>query len=189
MPQIPPDPELKATESALGSLTPLASRLDRDNLMFQAGAISGGGAVRLRWAWPAVAAALSVALAGESLLLLGHKSPRVAERIVLVPAPAAGPSERGPVIAHSGATARPVQFSDKSQPAHEGHAYDAWAVVSDYQRRQELVGRFGLDALPDPTPAAWRLSDGDEIDSTRTSPSGLLRSQELKRILEPGDPS
>ena len=38
---IPSDPKLKAIESALGELIPVSSRLDRDQLMFQAGALSG----------------------------------------------------------------------------------------------------------------------------------------------------
>ena len=46
MPQIPPDPELKAIESALGELIPLSSRLDRDKLMFQAGAMSKAASSR-----------------------------------------------------------------------------------------------------------------------------------------------
>ena len=58
MPQIPPDPELKAIESALGELIPLSSRLDRDKLMFQAGAMSRPAASPRRWVWPAIAAAL-----------------------------------------------------------------------------------------------------------------------------------
>ena len=85
MPQIPPDPELKAIESALGELIPLSSRLDRDKLMFQAGAMSRPAPSR-PWAWPAITAALSVALAGESFFLASRPAPRVVERIVYVPA-------------------------------------------------------------------------------------------------------
>src|SRR5450755_2834330 len=90
MPQIPTDPELKAIESALGELIPLASGIDRDRLMFQAGAMSRSTPRPRRWAWPALTAALSVALAGESLFLGNRPAPRVVERIVFVPAPATG---------------------------------------------------------------------------------------------------
>ena len=89
MPQIPSDPELKAIEAALAGLAPLSSRLNRDKLMFAAGAMSRPGARERRWAWPAITATLTVALAGESLFLAARPAPRVVERIVLVPAPTA----------------------------------------------------------------------------------------------------
>ena len=82
MPQIPPDRELKAIESALGELIPVSSRLDRDKLMFQAGAMSKPAPSR-RWAWPAITAVLSVALAGESLFSWrARPAPQDVEQIV-----------------------------------------------------------------------------------------------------------
>ena len=63
------DPELNDIESALGGLVPVPSRLDRDALMFEAGAASARSASRGRWVWPSIAATLAVALVSESLVL------------------------------------------------------------------------------------------------------------------------
>ena len=78
MSQEPLDPELKAVESTLGRLAPARSRLDRDRLMFQAGAMS----VRLR-----IASTLGLAVGrgdarplvvvSESVALATRSDPRV----------------------------------------------------------------------------------------------------------------
>jgi hypothetical protein len=194
MPQIPPDPELKAIESALGELIPISSRLDRDKLMFQAGANSKTGPSR-RWAWSAITAALTVALAAESLFLLARPAPRVVERIVFVPAPAgAVRSEDTNIAKEAGAhTARrgarpPGITSDimvRSGPFSSGSRGSA----SDYQRAQNLVIRFGLDAFPE-RPAIVLLEDDLGMEArSGLKPAGALRSLELERILKPGGPS
>jgi hypothetical protein len=187
MPQIPPDPELKAIESALGELIPLSSGLDRDKLMFQAGAISRSTANPRRAVWPAIAAALGVALAAESLFLGTRPAPRVVERIVFVPAPAPAiaSAAASQVIASPGPENAPRQSLTASEPL----LFASWAVESDYQRFQELVIRFGLDALPEPPSVVSRSDGGDLSPAPGLSPAGALRSLELKRILNPGDPS
>jgi hypothetical protein len=194
MPQIPPDPELKAIESALGELIPISSRLDRDKLMFQAGAMSKP-ASRRRWAWPAITAALSVALAGESIFFLARPASRVVERIVFVPAPAGAVRFEDTNVAKEAAAdtarrgARPSGITNdlmvQSGPLSSGSPRGD----SDYQRAQNLVIRFGLDAFPE-RPAVVVLETGLGMETrSGLKPAGAMRSLELEKILKPGDPS
>jgi hypothetical protein len=196
MPQIPPDPELKAIESALGELIPVSSRLDRDKLMFQAGAMSNAAPSR-RWAWPAITAALSFALAGPSLFLGSRPAPQVVERIVFVPAPAAAATiaSEGTTVAKEAdaSTARwelgPHSISDGPSAGSEPFSLGSSRGASDYQRFQNLVILFGLDALPERAVVVAR--EGDRAIETRSGlpPAGALRSLELEKILKPGGPS
>jgi hypothetical protein len=196
MPQIPPDPDLKAIESALGELIPVSSRLDRDKLMFQAGAISKPASNRRR-AWPAITAALSIALAGESLFLLARPAPRGVERIVFVPAPAAAAtiSSSDMTVAKEAdaSTARreprPPGISNDLMVGLGPFSSGSSGGASDYRRFQNLVILFGLDALPERALVVAREDDrGLEIRSG-LKPAGALRSLELEKILKPGDPS
>ena len=66
MSQVPNDAELTSVESALGGLIPISSELDRDLLMFQAGALSRMRSRRTAWVWPSVAALLSFVVACET---------------------------------------------------------------------------------------------------------------------------
>ena len=188
MPQIPSDPELKAIEAALAGLAPLSSRLNRDKLMFAAGAMSRPGARERRWAWPAITATLTVALAGESLFLAARPAPRVVERIVLVPAPTAAPA--APVSAAPAVVSERSEYSSReSVAAREPVTSGSWAVASDYERLEEMVTRFGLDAVPEPDPITPRALGGDEPTGAGPSSAGALRNLELQKILNPGDPS
>jgi hypothetical protein len=196
MPQIPPDPELKAIESALGELIPVSSRLDRDKLMFQAGAMSKAAPNR-RWAWPAITAALSVALAAESLFLAARPAPRIVERIVLVRAPAAAAaiSSEDTTVAKE-ADASTARREPRTPEITNDHIVRSGLFSSglsggpsDYQRFQNLVILFGLDALPERAVVVAREDDhGLEIRSG-LKPAGALRSLELQKILKPGGPS
>ena len=76
MSQEPSDPELTDIESALGQLVPVPSRLDRDRLMFDAGAALVRPAPRRKWVWPSLAATLAVGLASESFVLAVRPGPR-----------------------------------------------------------------------------------------------------------------
>ncbi len=174
MRQVPSDPELKAIESALGALVPVSSRLDRDKLMFQAGAVSTPAA-RRRWVWPVITSVLSVALAGESLVLGLRRSPQIVERIVFMPAPTRSD--------------RPENTPAESAPGRERPAVESVALGSDFQRFQDLVMRFGLDALSGPPSVASRSDGGELPEGPEPRPAGALRTLELQRILKPGDPS
>jgi hypothetical protein len=196
MSQIPSDPELKAIESALGELIPVSSRLDRDKLMYQAGAMSKPGPSR-RWAWPAITAALCVALAGESLFLGARSSPRVVERIVFMPAPAAEVA-----ISSEGATAtneadapparmvaRAPGITNDDRARSVPFTFGLSSDASDYQRFRNLVILFGLDALPERAVVVASEDDREIEARAGLKPAGALRSVELERILKPGGPS
>jgi hypothetical protein len=190
MQQIPQDPELKAIESALGGLVPRSSKLDRDKVMFQAGAMSTRGAKERRWVWPAISAALCALLAGESLFLGARPAPRVVERIVLVPAP---PADSAAIASapdsQSDASRAPENASGESPAARDQLAVASWATGSEYQRFHDLVMRFGLDALPEPRAVTSGLDGGELPNGSGLRPAGALRSLELERILKPGGPS
>ncbi len=106
MPQEPLDPELKTIEDALGRLAPARSRLDRDRLMFQAGALSARSAPQHRWVWPSIAAALALLAMSESVVL----AVRPGTRVIVVQAPA--PQEQ-PV------STRPVELLSDAEPSQE----------------------------------------------------------------------
>jgi len=195
MSQIPPDPELKALESALGDLVPVSSRLNRDKLMFQAGAMSKSAASG-RWGWPAIAAALSVALAGESVFIGTRPAPRVVERIVFVPTPsgaAANAARQGPgpsgIVDAAVEQRRPSGIADGQTVAPKQITVGSLEVASDYQRFQNLVVRFGLDAFPERPAVVSREEDRGVSSGSGIRSAGTLRSLELERILKPGDPS
>jgi hypothetical protein len=182
MSQIPPDPELKALESALGELVPVSSRVNRDKLMFQAGAMSNSAASR-RSSWPAIVAVLSLALAAESVFIGTRPAPRVVERTVFVPAPverAADPAAQ---------ELRPPGIPDRHAAAREQLTVGSSEAASGYQRFQNLVIRFGLDAFPERPAFVSREDDGGMSPESRLRPAGALRSLELERIFKPGDPS
>jgi hypothetical protein len=190
MPQFPPDPELKAIESALGEFVPRSSRLDRDKLMFQAGAISRSTAKPRRWVWPAVTAALTIALAAESLFLGTRPAPWVVERFVLVPAPQPAPAAvEAAAAAQANVSPEPENTRPQLTAASDPFPFAWWGVESDYQRLQDLMIRFGLDALPERPAVASRSDGGNRSPSPGLRPAGALRSLELERIFNPGDPS
>ena len=93
-------PDLKAFEAALGGLVPADSRLNRDRLMYLAGAAAAAPATRHRamrfhrlpaLLWPAATAALFLIAAGLGAIV-AFREPQV--RVVYVDRPSAG-SNRG----------------------------------------------------------------------------------------------
>jgi len=196
---IPPDSEFKAIERALGDLVPVSSRLDRDQLMFQAGALSVRSRSRGRWVWPSIAATLAIALASESLVLAVRPAPRVVERIVVVREPAPAPpspstastSSTGPASDAAIPSREPSPMTVLSQPSSSGELLSPplWAGVSDHQRLQDLVLRFGLDALPERNPRLSRSSGQIDQDDAPVESAGSLRRLELEKLLNPGGPS
>jgi len=194
---MPPDPELRAIESALGELVPVLSRLDRDQLMFQAGAVSARPSSRGRWAWPSIAATLAIALFAESLAVAVRSAPRVVDRVVVVhesaPAPPSPPADStfAPGSASGRAIPSPSPLTVLSQPSSSGDSLSPplWARVSDSQRLQDLVLRFGLDALPERAPLLSRYDGQIDRHATPLEPAGSLRRLELEKLLDPGGPS
>ena len=142
------DPELTDIESALAGLVPVPSRLDRDKLMFDAGAASARQASQRRWVWPSIAATLAV---GAGFRVAGPRhsaGPHVIEKVVVRFLTSTWPHSTsfGPAAA--------VAHLDSAEPLNEARSSEppslaaSWLAKPDYQRVQELVLRLGLDALP-----------------------------------------
>jgi hypothetical protein len=160
------DLELTALETALGGLAPAASRVDRDALMFRAGAASvrAGRARSTPRLWPALVASLAVLALGEGVLLA--RRPVVVERVVVAQAPA-------PAV--SAAEALPA-----SPPAASAIATPPATPAG---RLEWQLARYGLDALPAAPPGAWSGPAGEG------PPSGLRLRERLLREFEPGGPA
>jgi hypothetical protein len=177
------DPELNDIESALRGLVPVPSRLDRDALMFQAGAALARSTPRGRWIWPSIAATLAIALFSESLLLVIRPDPPVIERIVVVrePAPATGMPARLDVPAPPPA---PQDALSGAWSPDAPSLASSWPEVPGYQRVQDLVLRLGLDALPErSSPPESRFDRTEESVDVPVPSAGHLRRLELEKLL------
>jgi hypothetical protein len=166
---IAPDPNLSAIEAALGALVPARSQIDRDRLMFRAGQAAARPSPSGRRAWIATAASLALVALGEAALLAHRPPPRVVERVIVVrePAPVAPPDDR--IVAE--------------KPAPRPAAHPLSLGNTAYERLASQVIRYGLDGLPASPSAGW-------TDPRPWPPSsGLLLHEELRKILNPGDPS
>jgi hypothetical protein len=194
MSQVPEHPELEEVEAALRALVPGPSRLDRDRLMFEVGALSGRGTSWRHRAWPAAAAVLALALAGESWLMAVRPAPRVVERLVVVREPSGTPSS-GSVAAQFARPAAPLVpasgrlLSDRPDGPSDADLSTRWVTVADSHRLHGNAPRFGLDGPPKP-PRPDVNADG-QTGSTGRSPAsvGALRRLELEKWLDPGDRS
>lgn len=176
MSQEPLDPELRTIEEALGRLAPARSRLDRDRLMFQAGALSARSASQYRWVWPSIAAVLAVLAMSESMVL----AVRPGTRVVLVQAPA--PQEQ-PV------SARPVELPSNAEPPRSIES-DLWLPGDSaglWLKRQVL--KFGLEGLPDPPPLLTQARRSGPVPRTGSEPDAPLRRYEIDKVLDLGGPS
>ena len=163
-----PDPELAAVAAALQSLKPAQSRLDRDLVMFRAGQASMRGASRRPWGLRLVAAGLAFAALGEGLLLARRPAPEVVERVVAIREPAP-----------------PAVVEPRPEPATEPATPDPDLALgrTDHERLTLQVLRYGLDGLPSSNHSGWTSSENPAGSSAE-----MLRD-ELRRILDPGDPS
>jgi hypothetical protein len=176
MPQEPLDPELRTIEDALGRLAPARSRLDRDRLMFEAGALSARSAPQHRWVWPSIAAVLALLAMSESVFL----AVRPGTRTVLVQAPL--PQEQ-PV------SPRPVELIFDAEPSRSA-APDLWLPGDSaglWLKRQVL--RFGLEGLPDPPPLLTQARGSTPPPRSDSNPDAPLRRYELDKVLDLGGPS
>jgi hypothetical protein len=176
MSQDPLDPEFASIEAALGKLVPARSRLDRDQLMFQAGAISTRPGARSRWVWPSMAAMLAVVALSESVALAVRPNPQV----VVVQMPKAEPAAETKSV-----QVVPVEILSQS-PSAQPTQTEAWLPAANEAvalKRQVL--RFGLEGLPDAPPLVSRSSD----EARTNDVPELLRRYEIDKFLIKGGPS
>jgi hypothetical protein len=168
-----PEPELNAIEAALGSLEPARSRIDRDLVMFRAGQASVRPSRWGRRAWNAIAASLALVALGEGVLLARRPPSRIVKEVVVVREPAPTPAPVVPPLEQSVAEA-PESFSSERSLSLGQTAYE---------RRVAQVLRYGLDGLP----ASPRFASPDS--GPWPASSGQMLQEELRRLLDSGDPS
>jgi hypothetical protein len=177
------EPNLTDIESALAGLVPVPSRLDRDQLMFNAGVASARSAPVRRWVWPSVAAAFAIGMISETLILAIRPGPRVIERVVVVREPAPASATSAPANAVELLPAPPALAND-SRSLETWFLASSWALNAEYRRIEDLVLRLGPDALPER--ASPRLSPSlrtpEPIDNPNES-AGHLRRLELEKLL------
>jgi hypothetical protein len=177
MSQDPLAPELKPVEAALARLTPARSRLDRDRLMFEAGAASVRPRSRQAWIWPSIAAGLAVVAISESIVLVRRPDPRVV--VARQEAAPARDGAAGPDPVHILVETRPP--SDVRERTNDLGGGEGLGL-----RRQVL--RFGLEGLPDPPLLTQSGGPGPAPGSVPGS-SEPLRRYELNKVLDLGGPS
>jgi len=165
---VSPAPELKAIEAALGSLVPARSRIDRDRVMFRAGQASVRRSRLGLLTWNSIAASLALLALGEGILLVHRPAPKT---VVVFREPATAPI--GPLAEPS------VAEAPASLPIERSLSLGQTA----YERLAAQVLRYGLDGLP-ASPTAVSSASGPWPAS-----SGQMLQEELRRLLDPGDPS
>lgn len=169
----PTDDELIAFEASLKSLVPARSRSDRDALIFRAG--QAAAPARHSRFWIATAASLAAVALGEGALLANRPAPGVVEKIVVVQAPVPAPV---PAIEPE----KPREEPPVPAPLPPANPQFGPGRTA-YDRLTWQVLRYGLDGLPAPVKSAWRGHE-PRIETSRQ----MLRD-ELRNLLEPGDPS
>lgn len=133
---------MTAFENALSSLTPLAGRLDRDQLMFQAGQATTQGR---KWVWPSATAVLGLVAAVFGGVLALRPEPADVVQVVHVPVKESTPL--GP--AQPSAVQIPWIRDDTSVLALKGRRW----VEGDYVSQRDYVLRWGVDAMHSRAPA------------------------------------
>jgi hypothetical protein len=194
---VSPDPELDAIEASLGSLVPVRSRIDRDRVMFRAGQASARPSTWGPRAWKVIAATLALVAGGEAALLASRSSERIVEKVVGVREPAGAtdllkavqnsapdPFDEREMLPAGAVLSSEPSVTQASAPRPNRGA--ASLGDSAYERLTWQVLRYGLDGLPASSPIAPSASA-----HVRPWPafSGRLLRDELRRALDPGDPS
>jgi len=152
--------ELRPVADALAALSPAPPRIDRDRLMFLAGAASAGAAssepqtlnpepltpvkgsgfsVQLSSIWPASTAALGATSLALAIALAVRPAP--AERIVVVERPVNVAQDALPAPQLVAPPNHPIRFD-----ADRGALATA-ATAHNYVRTRDVALRLGLDAL------------------------------------------
>ncbi len=189
--------EQAAIERVLASTSPAPPRLDRDRLMFLAGAASVDCDLRpptsdLRplaadrrhlntrtaWRWPAATAALAATSLALAIVLLTRLAP--SERIVYVPQPvelaSGGLQSPEPVAMVPINTPAPSTSEYRSPTSHTA------SYAPGYLRTRDVALRLGLDAL-------GTLPSGASADAPAPTYRSLLESLTPALPRSPSEPA
>jgi len=135
-------------EQVLASFAPAAPQLDRDRLMFLAGAASVQGSVQTRqnplWLWPASTATLAATSLALAIALFLR--PALPTQYIVRDVP--GPSPPAASVPELAATRTPQE--DPPQYA-AAPARPQPATGDSYLKTREVAFRMGLDALGSPS--------------------------------------
>ncbi len=144
-----------AIEQTLAGLSPAPPRIDRDRLMFLAGAASATSDLRppipvsrppnSAWLWPASTAALAATSLALAIALLVRPAP--AERIVYLPQPRRAPSMAASAVARGGHERATVGPLRQQGPSSAVRTVRNTAPAPNYVRTRDVALRLGLDAL------------------------------------------
>lgn len=197
-------PGLTELESALKALAPTPAVVDRDRLMFEAGAASARRSVSAarRLAWPSIAAALGLIVAGESAALILRPGPRVVERVVVVREPAVPAMEKSspaPETSAPTSTDAPTLAGNPLEPVWGDPSRalwpSRWSTVADARLTSELALALALDPPVEPglgpAPVASAPTSASDVPDFARPPAsvGELRRQLWQDPLRPGGPS
>jgi hypothetical protein len=168
-----PNVELKVIESALASLVPAQSRMDRDQVMFRAGQAAARRSSSERRFWMALAASFGLIAAGEAAFLSQRPAPRIVERIVVV---------HEPVKSMIAPNPQPKPTEPRNPPpSSSGELFGL--AQTPRERLVEQVLRYGLDGLPPSLSTVGSPSEPAPVASHQ------LLKEELRKVLDPGDAS
>jgi hypothetical protein len=174
---VSPDPELTAIEAALGSLVPARSRIDRDLVMFRAGQASVRPARLGLKTWNAIAASFALVALGEGVLLAHRPPPQIVKEVVVIREPATVPAPLPVVPPPETRVAEAPELLPIERSLSLGQ--------TPYARLAAQVLRYGLDGLPASPPVAASASASGPWPAS----SGQMLQEELRKLLDPGDPS
>ncbi len=169
----PEGAELTEIEAALLALAPSPSRLNRDRLMFEAGARSRSAVLRRRWLWPSIAAGLAALVLGESAMLARRPAPQVIERVVVVREP----------VEPTPSPIRPAETApDEAHPPKADSIDDLlavrWTTVGDYRRGMTHEDEF--------VPTQADAPDSRPRQQPPAASVGELRRAGFAKLLNPG---
>jgi hypothetical protein len=182
---------LAAIEQSLAALAPAPPRVDRDRLMFLAGAASATSDSRLptpdprpptpdsrlptprAWLWPATSAALAATSLALAIALLARPTP--AEKIVYRDRPIHVAVDAPPPASHPAPPTEPLLATAAS------HTVLPSVPAHNYLRTRDVALRHGLDAL-----GTFPSAGGD--DAPVPTYRSLLESLSPSRPRAPSEP-
>jgi hypothetical protein len=155
--------ELKSLEAALGSLKPAALRVERDQLMYQAGQaavpVPASTIARPSWFWPASTAGMSAVAATLLMLLVSRPAPQVVERVVYLPAKPSTGALTDPAMAPGTDSPPSPPAIIKTAPRDFSGGLLTFAASDrrpEYLQLRDQVLAFGVDTWQKPVPQSGK---------------------------------
>jgi len=149
-------PTASPIEQSLAGFAPAPPQLDRDRLMFLAGAASVQGSVQTRqsprWLWPASTATLAATSLALAIALFLRPAPQTQYIVRDVPGPSP-PAPSVPDLARTPQDEPPRYVAAPARPQP--------ATGDSYIKTREVALRMGLDALGSPSSGGSGLASAN----------------------------